>query len=1102
MAKSYLKINDFSGGMVDAIDARDLKPNQFARIENFMLDKRSSLVSIGGEVGHSDIPSGDEIVLCPGYGLFVYDTDHNKGDIDYNNARDDGEHWMAILDAINANIDLYNLNNDNVDSDVIDLGTTRRYNPGTNLNVSYIQVVAPSDTIIVQNCEVEAGSTTVIVPKTFSLKKDMYVTGARYYNSANAAYDGIVDGTKITEIGESNITIDTAAVTTHTGVSLYFSKTLKSDTIITTTANTNFKFPGGDDDWGFKNGDIINIGNFSDNTINNINALRIKNVSPAAYNSFDNKISGYVNSLFIDDSDWVAIGNGESFTDSSPGTEYLSVTGTSSTDPQGAKLGYSFLHGESSDDSLQLNKKYLVSAVIQHSSAPVDDYRFSLCGVKSHGFSIDTTGKRYSAVIDLSHDDATIDKGFRIFCENSNTSAWTIDNASVTPDGSIMVFDEPVLWRTDRITKYDTVLSTAPETGNVSLTLMPKVIYHFTDEALRICDTTLSTGTSEPLPPQIKWWGYIKRKQFNGATEGGNANRSIDGWSLSDNKLSAPTYLSITDGATPSYAGTAGAGWAVSITAATAGINSVFGTWLVGRYEFATTFIYDGNQESMLYVSTDTFDVGADNSDLTIKVTGKQEQSDVPNAIQYDSRISGGRVYFRESGTDDDWQVFLDIDIVKGVRAKPFGAFTAWTDGSTDEATSGIVYSFMPNIDTYETLNGYSQDEQQLYIGGTNEGYRTSLIANRRCFVANVKTAYSHPSEDSDPIHMRDRIMYSPMNRFDTFPRNFYIDVVKGDAEEYIKLEEYADRLLAFKQRRLHIINIQDSTPNNWFLEDIKDFAGIVHHSASVKTEFGICWVNEEGCFLYDGRGVKNLILGKIAETSWEDFVTNESSIFYNPKKFYVGVLSDYFGGNSGIYMYDFRTQSWTKGGSMLGSNQNRTNYVNDWNGNAMTAYQPLAESWQWNLCQETWEDLAINGDNSLYIWSNLQTKRLDPRQWGDDYTTRAIGTVLIQTKDYDFGEPGLIKKVYSVTITYASSTDMVTPVSYATDGGTSFTDFTGNFTGTGSGWKKLRATLSAPVECQSVAIKIKNTSPTGIVEGLKINDVSVEYRVLRKRVS
>jgi hypothetical protein len=131
-----------------------------------------------------------------------------------------------------------------------------------------------------------------------------------------------------------------------------------------------------------------------------------------------------------------------------------------------------------------------------------------------------------------------------------------------------------------------------------------------------------------------------------------------------------------------------------------------------------------------------------------------------------------------------------------------------------------------------------------------------------------------------------------------------------------------------------------------------------------------------------------------------------------------------------------------------------------------------------------------------------LQTKRLDPRQWGDDYTTRAIGTVLIQTKDYDFGEPGLIKKVYSVTITYASSTDMVTPVSYATDGGTSFTDFTGNFTGTGSGWKKLRATLSAPVECQSVAIKIKNTSPTGIVEGLKINDVSVEYRVLRKRVS
>ena len=73
----------------------------------------------------------------------------------------------------------------------------------------------------------------------------------------------------------------------------------------------------------------------------------------------------------------------------------------------------------------------------------------------------------------------------------------------------------------------------------------------------------------------------------------------------------------------------------------------------------------------------------------------------------------------------------------------------------------------------------------------------------------------------------------------------------------------------------------------------------------------------------------------------------------------------------------------------------------------------------------------------------------------------------------------------------------------YDTNGGTTFSNyFTGAFSGTGSGWKQVRATLSSPVECQSFALKISNSVETGITEGLKINDISLEYRVLRKRVS
>ena len=1124
MAKQYLKINDFSGGVVDAYDARDLKNNEFSKVENLMLDKRSSLNTFGGEKIHRDIPSGDAIQICPGFGLFVFDSDHDKGKPDYTGARDEGEHWMAIVDAANAEVDFYDLSRDSVISGVIDLGTPRAYTAGPG----NIQVLAPSDTINITCTGTTASAELTNCNTTIGLKVGMFALG----NGTS-----ITHGTTVSSFTETTITLSSAPSTAFTNTTIQFSKSLKSDVIATSSGN--FKFPVTAEDWGFKVGDIVSFSGFSDNTSNNVNALRIKSVAPSVTG-----VSGttdYINPSYnrdfsgLSDNDSISQADGSSIPGSNwsvhnPGgdtgdfdvelrSNMITVTGTSSTNEQGIELAKASANGE---DGVYFDSsgKYLISAELYHNSSTVDNFIIELGGVKSHPFSITNSSATYSAIIDLSNPGDS-SSGLRIYNTNNSAADWFVDNVHVIQDGAIMQFDEKVLRRTDRAISYNSTndTSTAPETAAITITLLPKVIFHFADEALRICDTTLSTGIKGTAPPTLKWWGYVKRHQFLGAgsdgdgdgiNDTGNANRNIDGWKISDNKLSPPTYLNVTDNPSdtaPAYGGTKGAGWAMSVTETVSGVGTVFGTWLASKYQFACTFIYDGNQESILFIpsSNNTLDVVADASEITIQVEGSQDQ-DGAAAVQYDSRISGGRIYFREDGSDDDWQLFVDIDIVNGVRAKPFGDFTAWASGGTDEATSGKIYSFIPNIDTYETLNGFSQDEDQLHIAGLNEGYKTSVIANRRCFVANVKTAYSYPNLDSNPVQMRDRIMYSPMNRFDTFPRSFFIDVVKGDAEEYVKLEEYADRLLAFKQRRLHVINIQDSTPNNWFLEEVKDYAGIAHHSASVKTEFGVCWVNEEGCFLYDGRSVKNLILNKIAESTWEDFVTNESSIFYNPKKFYVCVLADFFGGDANTYMYDFRTQSWVKGSSLLGSNQNRSNYVVDWNGNPSVVFQPLTESSTWNLIDTRWEDAggAGQGNNYLWHWNNIQTKRLDPREWSDDLVHHGSGKIVLQTKDYDFGEPGLIKKVYSVTVTYASDRAHSNPISYATDGSGSFdgNTFTGDFSGSGQGWKKVRATLGTPIECQSISLKISNSVTTGLIEGLKINDIILEYRVLRKRVS
>ena len=73
---------------------------------------------------------------------------------------------------------------------------------------------------------------------------------------------------------------------------------------------------------------------------------------------------------------------------------------------------------------------------------------------------------------------------------------------------------------------------------------------------------------------------------------------------------------------------------------------------------------------------------------------------------------------------------------------------------------------------------------------------KLKVVTNRRAFVANVRIV--NPITNEATVY-GDRIMYSMPNKFDTFPSYNYIDVVKkGDIENYVKLEEFADRLLQY----------------------------------------------------------------------------------------------------------------------------------------------------------------------------------------------------------------------------------------------------------------------------------------------------------------
>ena len=422
--------------------------------------------------------------------------------------------------------------------------------------------------------------------------------------------------------------------------------------------------------------------------------------------------------------------------------------------------------------------------------------------------------------------------------------------------------------------------------------------------------------------------------------------------------------------------------------------------------------------------------------------------------------------------------------------------------------------------------------------------------------MANVRIV---PPGSDQPATYGDRIMYSMPNRFDTFPATNYIDVVRGDNEVYIQLMEYADRILAFKQKSVQIINVSSASDTGWFLEENVKHNGLAHPAAVFRTDFGICWVNENGCYLYDGGRIRNLIEGKILEDgtasgdcpSWSTFITDGSIVGYEKKRKQIIVMKDCFGtvstDSASAYIYDFKFKSWVYGIDLFtdGNASHKYQYSNfdiDYNGDLALHLHSPARALAADEAVDTSEPVITMDDTGIYDAGDIMQIEAESMKVlsvdgldltvkraynGTTAATHADGTdaymhkhyvyafsnttlyngtsntFLVKTKDIDFGQPGVLKRIYAVYVTYKSDNLQTNPISYEIDGTTnSYTNLTGNFSAGTTQWDILKTT-SSPFNCQSLQLKITNpTNAVGATAGIQINDITIEYRVLHKKVS
>ncbi len=458
-------------------------------------------------------------------------------------------------------------------------------------------------------------------------------------------------------------------------------------------------------------------------------------------------------------------------------------------------------------------------------------------------------------------------------------------------------------------------------------------------------------------------------------------------------------------------------------------------------------------------LSTTDFNFGAGPPDATSGGYGRQ---------------SGVRIYFSssEDGNATLWQL-CDIHFEKGIKMIGAGGMdtsgytpfviTNGPKGSTsadyltltghETYAKGITYEQPPRYLRYDVLNMHGHTEIVKI-----DSCKTAVVANNRVYIGNVK---------QDGIIYADRMMKSGVNQFDKFPSvSNVIDVATHDGDEIILLLEYADRILQFKKNICYIINISG---NSEYLESEHKYKGISNPGAACKTDYGIAWANNNGCYLYDGRGVVDLLqqggIRMIGSDIWNTHIstTNHHRVGFIPSTRQIVVKCG--SSHTYAYLYDLTTKSWTYNATMVTDADSNANFIND------------------------------PDDGNLLCWDAAGS--IDKWQIGG-YTGQADSTLNIVTKDIDFGDASIRKKVYKVYITYKVNDATVPSVYYDTDGNTTLTnqaDATGTsaFTNTSGQWARADYRFDSDANnCYSIQLKING--PTD--KSFEINDITFLYRL------
>ena len=540
------------------------------------------------------------------------------------------------------------------------------------------------------------------------------------------------------------------------------------------------------------------------------------------------------------------------------------------------------------------------------------------------------------------------------------------------------------------------------------------------------------------------------------------------------------------------------------------GINFAWGDtdsegvgWADRIFEIATTSINPFGEESALSSSSGVLGESTEGGSFIQPGQAPSIRFKMKEFYLDDIFITKTKVYMRDTESEI-WFLQCYVDHEK----RTFHSSTSFKSANAGIVNSlGEVEWFLER-DNFKNFNEVASYESETMVsqddGVSNNKltarYKTSTIANNRMYVGNVM---------QDGVIHGDRMLKSPIGKYNILPASSFIDVAINDGDEITALAYYKDKILQFKKRKIFVINISGDYE---FLEDTFDNVGVFHQASVTKTPYGIAWANKTGCYLYDGQQMTNLIDNKIpVSLDYASISNNYWSVGTTGFDFVLGYLQDgdtllvkWSSDNvsaSGVpeaATYHFPTKSWMfsvrsiAGNTGTGDSGAISNMITDVNGDILY-YRFRSGTLTYNGIKK-WSNAALGtGDNKIFYFT---------------------------TKDFTFGDIINRKKIYKVYVTYKTTdgSDSKITLQAGTNSGSqavafsaSASKFAGTSTAcyhasdglldTGGAWKIAELKFTTPSTFNNIysfQLGFLSLAADDIV--FEINDMSIVFKTKRTK--